>query len=427
LAPAARREQSELPRQRRSTRGRFAAFWLLYPALRVPAYRMVWFGMLPNQFAQTMGQVATGYAAFILSGSATTLGVVSFALGMPGMLLTPLAGVVADRFPRVHVLVISQVLMSVSSLGIVAVIVAGELQISHLIVLSLVQSIVFAFNGPARQALLSDIVGRGMLRNASSLNMAGMSVARVIGPSVAGVVLAIPLIGVLATYASMAALYVVSTLLLLQLARFMQVSLRPHRPISTDTPWAQMREGFAYVANSTDLRRLIFMGLVPVVLAMPLQSLLPVFSERVFFTGAPGLGLLSAALGVGSLLGALFTATLNRIRRPFASQVIVGTALGIMLLAFSQAPVFWLSVVLLVLVGFTQASYAALNTAQIVSASEPRLHGRVMGLYMMTFFLMPIVSLPLAALADLVGAPLTVTGCALAILLPWWAWPSAVI
>jgi MFS family permease len=183
----------------RPENGRFAGFWALYPALGVAAYRMAWFGMLPNQFAQTMGQVATGYAAFTLSGSATTLGVVSFALGLPGMLLTPLAGVVADRFPRIHVLLSSQIMMSISTLGIVAVVVLGELQIWHLVVLSLVQSSVFAFNGPARQALISDIVGRSMLRNASSLNMAGMSVARVVGPSIAGVVLAVPIVGLLAT------------------------------------------------------------------------------------------------------------------------------------------------------------------------------------------------------------------------------------
>jgi MFS family permease len=215
----------------------------------------------------------------------------------------------------------------------------------------------------------------------------------------------------------MAGLYVVSTLLLVQLARFMHVPLRPRRSTSTESPLAQLREGFAYVSGSVDLRRLILMGLVPVVFSMPIQSLMPVFSERVFQTGAPGLGLLSAALGVGSLLGALFTATLSGIRRPFAAQVVVGTGMGVALVAFSQAPGFLLAVGLLVLVGFSQASYAALNTAQIVSASEPRLHGRVMGLYMMTFFLMPIVSLPLAALTDLVGAPATVTGCGAAVLL----------
>jgi hypothetical protein len=247
--------------------------------------------------------------------------------------------------------------------------------------------------------------------------MAGMSVARIVGPSIAGVIIALPLIGLLASFSSMAALYAASTLLLVQLARFMHVPLRPHHSQSTATPWAEMREGFAYVAASVNLRRLILLGLVPVVLAMPVQNLMPVFSERVYFTGAPGLGLLSAALGVGSLVGALVTATLHSVRRPFAAQVVVGIALGIMLIGFSQAPVFWLAVLLLVFVGFSQAGYAALNTAQIVSASEPHLHGRVMGLYMMTFFLMPIMSLPLAALADLVGARLTVTGCGAVVLL----------
>jgi MFS family permease len=275
---------------------------------------------------------------------------------------------------------------------------------------------VFAFNGPARQALIGDIVDRAMLRNASALNMAGMSVARIIGPSIAGVILAVPVIGLLATFSTMAALYVGSTLLLVQLARFMRVPLRPRRTPTTTTPWAQMREGVAYVAASAELRRLILLGLVPVVLAMPVQNLMPVFSERVYFTGAPGLGLLSAALGVGSLIGALVTATLHTVRRPLAAQVVMGTAMGVTLVGFAQAPVFWLAVLLLILVGVSQAGYAALNTAQIVSVTQPRLHGRVMGLYMMTFFLMPITSLPLAALSDVIGAPATVTACGIIVL-----------
>jgi MFS family permease len=392
-------------------------FWELYPALRVPAYRMAWFSMLPNQFAQTMGQLATGYAAYTLSGSATTLGWVSFALGVPGMLLTPLAGVVADRFPRVHVLLASQVLMTLTTLSLVGVIAAGALEIWHLIVLSLVQSVVFAFNGPARQALISDIVSRGTLRNASALNMAGMSVARIIGPSVAGVMVAIPVIGLLATYSTMAGLYAASTLLLVQLAQFLRIPFRPPRRAHTESPWAQMREGFSYVAASTTLRRLILMGLVPVLLSMPIQSIMPVFAEVVFDRGGPGLGLLSAALGVGSLAGALVAATLHSVKRPFAAQVLIGIALGISLVCFALAPGFWLAVSLLVLVGFFQACFAALNTAQIVSVSEPRLQGRVMGLYMMTFFLMPIVSLPLAACTELIGAPLTVLGCGIGVLL----------
>jgi MFS family permease len=394
--------------------------WILrlYPALGVPAFRLLWGGMLPSQGANAMYQIGSGYAAFALTGSATTLGVVSFSAGIPGLLLTLVGGVVADRLPRHRVMLTVQAVMLVTSAAMVALVASGALAIWHLIVAALVQFAAFGFDGPARQALIGEVVGRSIMRNAIALTMAGMAVSRIVGPSIAGLLAALPGIGLATVFVAIALLYLTGFSMLLRFVRARrQSSPDAHvaRPSSDQSSWAQMREGIAYIANSSLLRTLLLLGLVPIMFAMPIQSLLPAYAERVFEAGPVGLGVLAAALGAGAVVGSVAAASLA-VSRQVLLQLVVGLVLGASLLGFALAGSIWQAVPLLVAVGAGQAGYNALNQSHVLAATEPRLHGRVMSVNMTTMFLAPVVTLPLAWLADLIGDRATLAGCGIVIM-----------
>src|SRR4051812_40798221 len=164
----------------------------LYPSLRVGSFRLLWLGMLPATFAFQMSTVAVGYAAFSLTGSATTLGLVSLAQGFPMAGLTLVGGVAADRLPRRTTLIFTQSVLGLVALGLALLAVNGQLAVWHLVVASVLQGMAFAFNMPSRQALIATLVGPRLMRNAVALNNAGMNFSRIAGPSLAGAILASP-------------------------------------------------------------------------------------------------------------------------------------------------------------------------------------------------------------------------------------------
>ncbi|MFN0074623.1 MAG: MFS transporter, partial [Chloroflexota bacterium] len=375
----------------------------------VPAFRLLWLGMLPATFAFQMSQVAVGYATFTLTGSATALGIVSLAGGLPMLVLGLFGGVAADRFPRRAVLLGTQ-----GALGLIALILAGLalgglLQVWHLVVAALFQGAAFAFNMPARQALIGDLVGPTLLRNAVALNNAGMNFSRVAGPSAAGALLASPFFGVGGVFGAMTVLYgiVIASLCMLPAsADTAPVSSGPRKG-----GWDELLDGLRYIRSSPVLMALLSLALIPVVIGMPFQTLMPVFAEQVYGVGAAGLGVMMAAVGVGALFGAVGVAVTSGHSRPAVLQLWLGVGFGLSLVGFALAPSFWFALVLLVVVGFTSAAYTALNNTLIMGNTEPRLYGRVMSVYMLTFAAMPVGTFPASWIADHVGGPATVAGC----------------
>jgi predicted MFS family arabinose efflux permease len=256
---------------------------------------------------------------------------------------------------------------------------------------------------PARQAFLAEMVPRPLLPNAAALNNAGMNLCRVAGPALAGVLLAIPHVGIGGAFLAMTAMYVAALLVLFRL---------PGGRVAGDgaraSGLAQVVEGLRYARASGQIMALIFMNLVVVVFGMPYQTLMPVVAERVFGVGADGLGLLLASSGFGALAGALVVASLSKFRRPAALQLGLATALGLALVAFAMTRSFPVAVGLLALVGFLFSAFSALNNTLLMANTEPRLTGRVMSIYLLTWGAMPLGSLPLAWLADVAGAPFAI-------------------
>lgn len=388
-----------------------------FPALAKPDFRKFWLGMQPAIMANQMGMIATGYAAFTLTGSATVLGLVSSAMSLPMLLLALVGGVVADRVARRRVILASQGAMCVSAVGVAASAFAGMLDVWQLVAFGLVQGAGFSFNMPARQAYVADLVGPDLLRSAISLQNAGMNFNRIAGPSLAGMLLAFPLLGVGGTFAVMVILYCLAIATVVQLppghpapiSDAAHAGERPGRGEPT-SGIAQLVEGLRYLASSPRLLLILVVGFFPMVIGMPYQTLLPLFAERVHNVGATGLGVLSAAAGVGALGGSLVIAAGSRQPAPARLQMLMGAGLGLGLIGYGLAPGFVVAVLLVAVVGATSAAFMALNNTLLMVNTEPRLYGRVMSVYLLTFGFAPAATIPAGWLADQIGGPATVAG-----------------
>jgi len=384
-----------------------------FAALRNRDYRLLWLGTLGSFTAMQMQQVARGYLAFELSGSAAVLGVVGLSFGLPQLIFSLFGGVLADRVKKRNLLLVTQVATGLVALATAILVATGLITIWQLIVLGVAQGTIFSFNMPTRQAFLADLVGPPEMMNAVALNNAGMNVTRIFGPALAGLLISVPFVGLSNVFFFMAACYLLPVLTLLQ--------IRPRYAAGERTKAPMLQEftgGLRYIFRHEVLGMLLLLGLVPIILGFPYQMLLPVFaSDEVLNVGARGLGMMSAFTGVGALAGALVVATATGMRRRGRLQLAAGAAFGVSLFAFGMSPSFTLALLTLAAVGFSGSVYQSLNSTLIMTSSEPAYYGRVMSVNMMGFSLMPIAALPMGIIADRLGAPHTVAICGLAVTL----------
>ena len=375
----------------------------LYPALTNPAFRMLWLGLLPATMAFQMGMVVRPYVAFALTGEASALGLVSLASGLPMLLLCLVGGVAADRLPRRTVLMWTQIVFLVSSVLPAVFLFTGHLEMWVLLLASLLQGAAMPFNMPARQAYIAEVAGRAHLSNAVALNNAGANFGRLVGPAVAGVLLAVPGVGIALAFLVMAVMFLAALATLFRLPT--GDSKKSTTTVARPGGVQQLTEGLAYTRSSPALLALLAMGAAMAIFGQQYQTFMTLFSERVFNVGASGLGLLMAMSGAGALAGAVTVAVATRFGRPAALQVIAGVAFGTSLIAFSLVPSFLLALLSLTLVGFFGAAFMGLNSTLIMSQAPPHLYGRIMSIYMLTFAAQPLGAVPLAWVADTVGAP----------------------
>lgn len=368
-----------------------------------PVFRVYWAGMLGSSLAMQMQQIARGFLAYEISGSAVALGVVTLAWGAPMLILSPIGGVVADRMSKRNLVIASQAVLGVATVINAVLISAGIIEVWHLVVLGLVQGGTFAFNLPARQALVPELAGPAHLANAVALSNAGTNLTRVLGPTAAGLLIAIPAVGTAGVFYLVAACHVVVVLTLFRV------------PVSTRPPagpragmLAEITVGMRYIWGDPALRTLMGLAFIPVLLAMPYQSLMPVFAKQAFGVGSEGLGLLMGTAGLGALGGSLLVAFFSASPHKGRLQIAAGVLFGCALVALAAAPVFSLGVLACVAVGAANHMYLALNNTIILSSCEPKMHGRVMSVYLMTFSLMPLTTMPMSAATDVAGARLTI-------------------
>jgi MFS family permease len=394
---------AEVPAQTRG--GLWPALVRVYPALSVPAFRLLWSMSFPSTMTWSICNVATGYAALTLSGSATALGIVTSLGGLPMLVLAPLGGVVADRFARRNVIFVAQGILMAGALALAFLSMFDALEVWHLGALGLVQGVAFSFNMPARQSLLMEVVGPKLARSAAALNTAPPNVSRVIGPSVAGVMLATPWIGISGVFWTMVLMY---TIVIASLFRLPPSERPPQTTGGIRSVWDSLLEGFRYILTSPLHRGLLGTAFVLLVLGAPVLQIMPVFSEHVFDVGATGLGMLLSANGIGALVGSFGVAALTGMRRLGLIQVGFGFGFGLSIIGFSLAPSMTFAMITIALFGVCQACYMSLNGTMLMGNTEPRLYGRVLSVYLMTFAVTPIAALPLAWATDQIDPQLAV-------------------
>ena len=350
-----------------------------------------------------MQVIAESWLVYRLTGSPLLLGAAGFASQFPVFLVAPVGGIVADRLNRQRVVIGTQVSSMILAFIFAALTLTGVVRVWHILVLAALLGVVNAIDIPARQSFLVDMVGKEDLMNAIALNSSMFNGARIVGPAIAGVLVA--KIGEGWCFFANAVSYiaVIGGLWLMRVER-------PTRLASSGPALAHLIEGFRFVRNAAPIRvLLLLLGLVSLV-AMPYAVLMPLFADRILHGGARGLGILMGATGVGALLGALTLATRADVRGLGRWIAFSCGGFGTSLMLFSFSRSFWLSTILLLPVGYCMMLQMSSSNTLIQAMVPDDLRGRVMALYTMMFMGMaPFGSLFAGAMAHRLGAPLTVS------------------
>jgi MFS family permease len=370
-------------------------------ALRHRNFQLFFSGQLISLTGTWMQSVAQAWLVYSMTKSALLLGSVGFASQIPVFLFAPFGGITADRVNRQRLVIATQTCSMILA-GILAwLTLSGRIHVWHIFLLAGLLGVVNAFDIPGRQSFLIDMVGKEDLMNAIALNSSMFNGARVIGPAVAGILVA--RIGEGWCFAANAISYIAVLIGLL----LMNVRSVPR--ISNRSPIEDIIEGFRWVNRTKIIRSLLFLiGLVSLV-GMPYTVLMPVFADKILHGGARGLGILMGATGVGALFGALTLAAKTGIKGLGRWVTITCATLGISLFLFSFSTSFWLSAALLLPCGYSMMLQMACSNTLIQTIVPDHLRGRVMSLYSMMFMGMaPFGAFFGGALANRIGAPMTV-------------------
>ena len=350
-----------------------------------------------------MQQVALSWLVYRLTESATLLGVVGFASQIPIFALGPIGGVISDRYSCHRVAVWMQSAALAQALVLSLLTLMGWIQPLHIILLGIALGVVYAFDMPARQALVHELVDIEDLANAVALNSTMINAARIVGPALAGLVVAKYDEGVCFMINAVSYIAVIVALLMMKLAE------RPPRPATTISIGRSLVEGYRYTLRTTPIRDLLILLGVVGVMGMPYMTLMPVFAAHVHRSGADALGTMFGAVGLGALIGALFLAQRKSIIGLGRVIVVAALGFGVGLIVFTIAQVFWLSLLLLVGVGCGWMVLIAASNTALQTLADNEMRGRVMSLFsMMLVGMAPFGSLLAGWAADQVGAPLVV-------------------
>ena len=385
-------------------------------ALRHRNFQLFFSGQLISLIGTWMQTVAQSWLVYRMTGSGLLLGSVGFASQIPVFLFAPLGGIVADRTNRKHVVIATQTVSMILAFILAALTLTHSVQVWHIFVLAALLGVVNAFDIPGRQSFLVDMVGKDDLMNAIALNSSMFNGARVIGPAVAGVLVARLGEGWCFFANGVSYIAVIAGLAMMNVHA-------PARVSANTSPWEHIREGFQFVERTAPIRALLMLLGVVSMTGMPYVVLMPIFADKILHSGgqefatligshdlgAVRLGILMGAAGVGALLGALTLAVRTGVKGLGRWVTVCCAGFGVSLILFALSKSFWLSVFLLLPVGyFIMLQMASSNTLiQVMVPDE--LRGRVMAVYSMMFMGMaPVGSVLGGALSDRLGAPLTI-------------------
>jgi MFS family permease len=388
-------------------------------ALRHPNFRLFFGGQSISLIGTWMTRVATAWLVYRLTKSSLMLGTVSFFGQIPTFLLAPFAGVLVDRINRRTVLVWTQVLAMLQSLLLAWLTLSHRITIHEILVLSAFQGIINAFDMPGRQSFLVQMVeDRSDLSNAIAINSSMVNLARLVGPSLAGLVIAATGEGWCFLIDGISYIAVILSLLLM---RVRVAALKR----ATTSMVQQLREGWDYVSTFVPIRTILLLFALINLMGMPYMVLMPIFAAQVLHGGPHTLGFLMGAAGVGALISALTLVIRKSVRGLLKMIPIAASVFGTGLVLFGLSHVLWLSLLLMLAVGFGMMQGLTVSNTIIQTLVPEDKRGRVMSYYTAAFVGMaPFGSLFAGSMAHWIGAPRTVmiTGsCCIAGALWFWS------
>ncbi|MCG7631882.1 MFS transporter [Gordonia McavH-238-E] len=348
----------------------------MFASLRIPNYRLFYAGMAVSMTGSWMQATAQAWLVLTLSGSASVLGLIVALQALPVLLIGPYAGVIADRVDRRRLLIVLQSMMGLLAAALAVITLAGVVEVWHVGVLAVMLGLGHAFEQPARQAFIHQIVGKDLIRNAVTLNSVMVNAARAVGPAVAGVVLGLVGSGLCFAVNAVSFVAVVASLLALDSSK-----------ITTETPIprakGQLREGLRYVRGSPALWiPLATMALVGT-LTYNFPVTLPAVADFVFDGGPEALGFMTSAMGVGAVVGGLVVAA--RGTTGLRPLTLAAFGFGVAVGATALAPNLPTAICALVGVGWLSVTFMSTGNATLQLNSEPQMRGRVMALWSVAF------------------------------------------
>jgi MFS family permease len=379
-----------------------------FESLGLRDYRLLWLGSITTSLAQHMDQTARSWLIYRMTNSPLQLGLINAVRGLPLLLFGVVAGVFADRYGRKRQLIIAQVVNAILNLVLATLILTGRVEVWHVYVTAFLAGTVQAFQNPARNVLINDLVEGKHLMNAIALMSGGSKLTEGVGPAICGVL--IQVFGVDVSYYTQVAFFVLATVWTVQIkVPESSVPVAYSRGSAPQSFFGSAKEGFAYIGSHRIILALMVLGLAPAIMGKPYSSLMPIFAIDVLHGDASTQGLLLSMAGIGAVLGALTVASLGR-RQASGKLLIAGAAaFGLSLVFFSRSPVLWMAMAFTFLAGLSNTSYSSQDQTIIQTLTPSDIRGRVLGIYLLSGGLMSLGSLIAGVLASFMGGPWAVT------------------
>lgn len=372
-----------------------------FASLKHQQFRWLYASNLLFFFAMNGQMIVRSILAYDLTGSELALGAINLMVAIPMLVVSPFGGVIADRVEKRGLIVTGQALLLVNEVVVLVLILTGQLEFWHLMVVVFFMGCLFPFIMPARQAIVANIVGRQGLGNAMALQMGGMNAMRVVAPVAAGGVVA--LTDVKYVYIAAIALYGLALLSMTRIDRSPPAPGMGKRPVLSE-----LVAGVRYVSSDAPVRTLMILSIIPILLAMPFQSLLVVFAKDVWEVGDGGLGVLQAFAGFGGIVGSFYVAWAGQTHRKLRLMMSSLFAFAGTLFLFALSPWFLLALPLVLIADIFASVFTTTNGTIIQLLIPDEVRGRVMSLMMMTFGLTPLGTLPVSAVAEEYGVRVAV-------------------
>ncbi len=373
-----------------------------FSALYYRDFRLFWFGQLISLSGTWMQSVAQGWLVYSLTKSPFYLGIVAASASLPILLFTLFGGVIADRFPKKNLLLLTQGLSIIPALMLGILTSLGIIKVWHVALFAAILGTINSVDIPTRQSFLIEMVGKGHIVNAIALNSAAFNGARIIGPTIAGMSIA---------YLGIPACFFINALSFLAvIVALSRMNIKGEIKVKSEGVLRDFMNGMRFIKGNREIIRVIKLIAVYSLVGLPYITLLPIFAAEIFHEGAQGLGFLVGASGIGALSAALGIAAKGNIENKTKFMSVAGLCFSFALFLFSISKTFWVSLIIIMVGGWGMVSYLASANSYIQVSVPDDLRGRVMSVYSFVFLgTVPIGNAIMGMIADLIGTTNAVT------------------